>query len=353
MVENGLGKGMYSESDIDAAVAAGKLSAEAADNFRAFIAAQKTAPAVDEEYVRLLTGFNDIFVSIAIMLVLGAICFTTGSVPVKSAAVAIISWGLAEYFTRRRRMALPSILLLLSYAAGVAGLLAWGVGQLNGAPVSLVTANANPTLALGLAGAAVLMGGAAYAHWRRFHVPITIAAGTAAVALTLIGVLVAAVPSLAVHWPWLVFAAGLAIFTLALRWDMADLARTTRRTDVAFWLHLLAAPMLVHPLFFLLGLLHSQNPGESRAFIAIGIYLLLGLVALLVDRRALLVSALGYVMFALSTVLKASGMVGQDLTYTALVAGAALLLLSAFWHKARQGVMVFVPTGMRRFLPPA
>jgi hypothetical protein len=343
---------MYSESDLDAAVAAGKLSAEEADKFRAFVAAQKTGPAVDEEYVRLLTGFNDIFVSIAIVLVLGAVSFTTGSVPLKSAAVAALSWGLAEYFTRRRRMALPSILLLLTYAAGVARLLAWGVGQISGAPLSLIAANADPVLALSLAGAALVMGLAAYAHWRRFHVPITIAAGTATVALALIGVLMAAFPGLARHWPWLVFIAGCAIFTFALRWDMADLARTTRRTDVAFWLHLLAAPMLVHPLFYLLGLLQSQNPGEDRAVIAIGIYLVLGLIALLVDRRALLVSALGYVMFALSTVLKASGVIGQDLTYTALVAGAALLLLSAFWHRARQVVMMFAPAGLRRMLPP-
>jgi hypothetical protein len=344
---------MYSESDIDAAIAAGALSATEADKFRAFIAAQKTAPAVDEEYVRLLTGFNDIFVSIAIALVLGAISFTAGAVPLKCAAVAAVSWGLAEYFTRQRRMALPSILLLLSYAAGVAGFLLWGVGRIIGTPVSLVSGNANPALALGLAGAAVLMGVAAYAHWRRFHVPITIAAGTATVVLTLIGVLMAAFPPLALHWPWLVLAAGLGVFTLALRWDMADIARTTRRTDVAFWLHLLAAPMLVHPVFYLLGLLHDNNPGESRAVIAIGIYLLLGLVALLVDRRALLVSALGYVMFALSTVLKASGMVGQDLTYTALAAGAALLLLSAFWHKARLAVLALTPARLRRTLPPA
>jgi hypothetical protein len=344
---------MYSESDLDAAVAAGKLSAEAADDFRRFVAAQKTGPAVDEEYVRLLTGFNDIFVSIAILLVLGAVSFTAGAGPVKCAIVAAVSWGLAEYFTRRRRMALPSILLLLSYAGGVAGLLLWGAGQIGGGPFRLTVQNADPLLALGLAVAAVLMAGAIYAHWRRFRVPITIAAGTTMVLLACIGVLLTAVPVLDRYWPWLVFAAGLGVFTLALRWDMADLARTTRRTDVAFWLHLLAAPLLVHPLFYLLGLLNKANPGEGRAVIAIGIYLLLGLVALLIDRRALLVSALGYVMFALSTVLKASGVVGQDLTYTALAAGAALLLLSAFWHKARLAVLSLAPARLRRRLPAA
>src|ERR1700757_320059 len=79
---------MYSESDLDASVAAGSLSREEAEKCRAFIATRQTGPAVDaaaadapavdaeaadEEYVRLLTGFNDIFVSIAIALVLGAL----------------------------------------------------------------------------------------------------------------------------------------------------------------------------------------------------------------------------------------------------------------------------------------
>ena len=34
-------------------------------------------------------------------------------------AVAVTSWGLAEYFTRQRRMALPSIVLLLAFVGGV------------------------------------------------------------------------------------------------------------------------------------------------------------------------------------------------------------------------------------------
>ena len=37
---------------------------------------------------------------------------------VSAVAVAAVSWGLAEFFTRRRRMALPSIILLAAFAAG-------------------------------------------------------------------------------------------------------------------------------------------------------------------------------------------------------------------------------------------
>ena len=36
------------------------------------------------------------------------------------AVVAVASWGLAEFFTRRRRMALPSLMLLFAFVGGVA-----------------------------------------------------------------------------------------------------------------------------------------------------------------------------------------------------------------------------------------
>ena len=115
---------MYSDGDLDAAVAAGALSPEAAERFRAHVARQRVTPAADEEQFRLLTGFNDIFVSIAASMVLVAIAeFAWHGSPIEAAAgVALASWGMAEFFTRRRRMALPSILLLFGFTAGIAGL---------------------------------------------------------------------------------------------------------------------------------------------------------------------------------------------------------------------------------------
>jgi hypothetical protein len=343
---------MYSESDLDAAVAAGKLSAGEADKFRAFIAEQKIAPAVDEEYVRLITGFNDIFVSIAIILVLTAIGTLTLPTGSPGLCVAAASWGLAEYFTRQRRMALPSILLLLTYILGISSALVWIIGFNFATGLGLIFGHAvSPPGTDALLLGPLLIGAATYAHWRRFHVPITIAAGAGGVIFFGLAMLLGLIPSLRPFAPELLLACGLAVFTLGLRWDMADRARLTRRTDVAFWLHLLAAPLIVHPLFHLLGLLHG-NADASSAVAAIAIYLGLGLVALLVDRRALLVSGLFYLFSALSAVLKATGVLGHGLAVTALVAGAALLLLSAFWHKARQGVMIFVPASLRQMLPP-
>src|SRR3546814_1159146 len=120
---------MYSESDLDAAVAAGALSPQAADALRNHVSARRTTPAVDEAHLRLLTGFNDIFVAIAAVILLTAVSWIgdsmrmggdwTGPSPFSGLFVAGADWGRAECFTLKRRMALPSIVLLLAFVGGV------------------------------------------------------------------------------------------------------------------------------------------------------------------------------------------------------------------------------------------
>ena len=86
--------------------------------FRDFVAAGRHMPVVDEEHFRLLTGFNDIFVGIAAVILLAAVAMIgyyvppnidgDGPRPVSGLLVAATAWGLAEFFTRKRRMALPA-----------------------------------------------------------------------------------------------------------------------------------------------------------------------------------------------------------------------------------------------------
>ena len=99
---------------------------------------------------------------------------------------------------------------------------------------------------------------AAWIHWRNFRVPITIAAGAASVAAIAVSLLFAAIgqddenaKNIILGFVLLL---GIGVFLFAMWWDASDRARLTRRADVAFWLHLLAAPMIVHPVFTLLGL---------------------------------------------------------------------------------------------------
>src|SRR3954467_15688529 len=120
---------MYSDGDLEAAVAAGALTPEAAASLRDYVAGAAASPAVDEEHFRLISGFNDIFVSVAaaiLFFALGWIGSTNGPridvdgpSPVGPLLVAGAAWGLAEFFTRKRRMALPSILMLLAFVGGV------------------------------------------------------------------------------------------------------------------------------------------------------------------------------------------------------------------------------------------
>jgi hypothetical protein len=133
-------------------------------------------------------------------------------------------------------------------------------------------------------------------------------------------------------------------------WDSSDPRRETRRSDVAFWLHLLAAPLIVHPIFTLLGL-NDGNANLLDALVVLLVYVLLGLTAIAIDRRALLVSALVYVLWAISDLFERFGAVELNLALTALVIGSALLLLSAFWHNARRMIVAPLPGGLQAKLP--
>ena len=72
---------------------------------------------------------------------------------------------------------------------------------------------------------------------------------------------------------------------------------------------------------------------------------------LAVDRRALLVSALFYVVYAMVALFKAAGTLSASFALTALVIGSALLLLSALWHRVRAAVLTLFPAGLRARLP--
>jgi hypothetical protein len=65
----------------------------------------------------------------------------------------------------------------------------------------------------------------------------------------------------------------------------------------------------------------------------------------------LLVSALAYVLWALSDLFDRLGAVELNVALTALVIGSGLLLLSAFWHNARRMVVRPLPEGLQSKLP--
>ncbi|NOQ81466.1 MAG: hypothetical protein GQ548_02925 [Methylophaga sp.] len=331
---------MYSDEELVSAVEAGIMTDEVAAAFRNHVALERVTPAVDEEHFRLITGFNDIFVVIACLLLLVSISWIGSSVtPMLGAGLqAMTAWGLSEYFTRKRLMSLPSIVLLLAFVGGV----------FTAAIISLKGLGLGEDITRGIPSAVAAF--AAWLHWQRFKVPITVAAGTATLVAGVMFLLFGFVPEIRQWMIPITFVAGVLVFLFAMRWDSSDTQRQTGRSDVAFWLHLIAAPLIVHPIFSVLSVFDGQL-GLWQAVAVTTLYIGIAIVSISIDRRALMVSALVYVLYAFNTLLEQYGVISLGFAFTAFSIGSGLLLLSAFWHTCRKAIIVHYPARIQNFLP--
>ena len=182
---------------------------------------------------------------------------------------------------------------------------------------------------------AAVAAAAAWLHWRRFRVPITVAAGAAAVAgLIVVGLLVASLgrQHREREEPDPRLRAAARHRHVPVR-HVVGCVRP-RPSNPPLGRRLLAAPA---------GRADDRRTRSSpcwasttatatsaRAAGRRSAYVLFGVTALAIDRRALLVSALAYVLYALTELFKQFGAVELNVALTALVIGSALLLLSAY-----------------------
>lgn len=329
---------MYSNEDLNNAVSKGIFTQASVDDFKKSLASDHSSHEGDNENFRLVGGFNDIFVVIACALLLFSSLWMVDSIsPAFSYLVfSLIAWGLAEFFVRKRKMALPAIMLLLSFSGGVYFL---GLELFDGLGFDKTS-----IVSVGLS--AVLT----YAHWLRFRVPITIAAAAASVITYLVIKLLFNYQIAQDYILGLLFVCGVVAFALAMFWDTKDRQRISHKSDVAFWLHLLSAPLIIHPVFTGLGL-DKGNDSMMSMLIIMGLYILMTLISLIVDRRAFMVSSLVYVIYAIFDVLKVYGDVSYSLALTGVFIGSALLLLSAFWQKARTRLVLKLPEKVKNNVP--
>ena len=266
------------------------------------------------------------------------------------AVLALVSsWGLAEYFSRRMRLALPSIVLAAMFA-GSGGFAATYAGGFLGGLDTMLTEQSWRLWAL-LFSLGVML--AAVVHHYRFRVPIDVAIAAGGLAYAIYSAIGAMVPDWTrdngtALWSLL----GIGIFIAAMRIDARDPRRVTRLSDVAFWLHLLAAPMIVHAMIPLLTGPVSAL-GTAQAVGILLVFAALGLVALVIDRRALLVSGLTYAGVAISYLLSQSIEGGMGLPLTLLGLAIVVLGLSAGWRSLRRVIVPMLPLGgLGRHVPP-
>ncbi|MBU2871821.1 hypothetical protein [Colwellia sp. E2M01] len=329
---------MYSDEDLKQAVKNGIFTASSVDEFKASVLALKNQKNIDEEDFKLVGGFNDIFVLIACFLLLFSSIFVLKPINEMFGLLSFIalSWGLSEFFVLKRKMSLPAILLLASFVGGVFILAGSFFPQMS--QTSLIASAAASTIA-------------AYLHWLRFKVPITVAAGTVAAVALIISTTLNIFPSTQQWLLVILFLCGVVAFLLAMYWDCADTKRVTRKSDVAFWLHLAAAPLIIHPVFSSLGVL-AGNESLFNMTLVIILYILMTVISLVIDRRAFMVSSLVYVIYALTSLVNTYGGIGYGFALTGVLMGAVLLLLSAFWQVTRQKIVQLLPSSVRRYVPP-
>ncbi|WOD06758.1 hypothetical protein [Marinomonas sp. GJ51-6] len=328
---------MYTDEDLNQAIEKKVFSPESVEAFRNMVSSSNGSPAVDEENFRLVGGFNDIFIVIACALLLFSSLWVVDSVSdvLGYLVFAGLSWGLAEVFTLKRKMALPAIVLLLAFVGGIFAFSQALFGSvLTSTPV---ISTALSTLA-------------AYLHWRRFKVPVTIAVGTGAALALLASVVVSIFPASAGILMATIFFCGCIAFVCAMYWDSSDRTRTTRKSDVAFWLHLLSAPLIIHPIFSSLGVLEGNDSFANMLMIVL-LYVFMTLVSISIDRRAFMVSSLVYVIYALSSLIEGYGGIGYSFAVTGVVMGACLLLLSIYWQKMRAKLVLALPKFIQASVP--
>lgn len=351
---------MITRDDLKAAVQAGHLSeAQAADLIGladARVHARDTALSREEPF-ELFRGFNEIFIVVGLSILatgwLGVWALIAGTSngfgtvwAVASVATAAVIALLSEYFIRRRRMVAPAIVLSIGWALNA--LWFWvlrfdGVSLLNGVDLDVIA------LPLGLTALTVAM------FWWRYRVPFAMALMAAAafgVVLSVLGAASGQSASVAdifllsaggpFAWGTLLF--GLALFALAMRFDMSDPHRMTLRAANGFWLHVIAAPAIVNTVA--LTLLRSDNGLAQPALVVV--LVCVALVAVVIDRRSFLISAVGYTVAVISA---ASD--GTNAAVAVLVLGAGLVGLGAGWQTVRARLMGGVPPRLRDRLPPS
>jgi hypothetical protein len=334
--------------DLRAAVAAGILTEAQAASLSALANSRSgrraTMPAEDEPF-EFFRGFSEIFISIGLVILLTGVTALLAAfggfalltlVPLATAAIA---WWWAGYFTLKRRMTLPSMVLATAFGIGIVIFVFTSLGQadLDERLVAIAGFAVSALAMVGwynrfrlpfsafLAGALVL--GAIYAFTASAANLAGLFTGS-----TGYSVLFDLGESPAFATATLLF--GIGAFVVGMWFDTRDPHRLGRHSATAFWCHLLAAPALVNTVA--VTLLNGGGVGLlAPALVAIA------LLALVIDRRSFLTAAIVYIAIVIGWVMGDDG--GTSWIFVLLLLGAFITAIGTWWVQLRAWVMRVLP----------
>jgi hypothetical protein len=345
--------GEISAGDLRSAVAAGVLTEAQAASVRAMAqdrAGKRAAMPAEDEPFEFFKGFSEIFVSVGLIILMagvaGLLSLFTGPFILIAlpAIVAAIAWWWATYFTLKRRMNLPSMVLASAFGLGVFISALTMLGQADAAPRMILVGSA----------VAAMIGMAVW--YRKFRLPFAmfilgLFALTAIYAVTASFSALQGFESLSLtggvfdlrnspQFALSTLAFGIAAFAAGMWFDTRDPYRLGRHAATGFWLHLLAAPALVNTVALTL-----FNIGGTVGMATMAIALtVIALLALVIDRRSFLTAGIVYIALVIAWIIQGSG-TGEFSQWVAiiLILGGTITALGTWWVPLRATVMRALP----------
>lgn len=313
---------MISKSTLEKAAEKNIIEPHQVDPLYVFITDQKNEKSKDgrDEPLKFIRSFGDIFISLGIILLLISINMTqlTGLYYLLPAAGFVV---MAEWLVRVRRLVLPGMVILLSilyfvnkailFDQASAGLLEFG-----------------------------LLSMASLLFYLRYKMPFSLLPLAASIVAMIIGQLGVDV----LKHPLIFAGLGALVFCVAMWFDSRDTKRLSHLSDSAFWLHLLAAPLIVHGVMVNLLLSEQLVFGFlNKEVLIIVFFITFFMLALFVDRRAMLVSTQLYVIYSMTNIIQSTNIDSENmLIYILIFLGLFVIFFGTYWYKVRRLAFGFI-----------
>lgn len=271
------------------------------------------------EPLKFVRSFGDIFITLGILLLVIAINMT--NISGYYYLLPVIGFvALAEWLVRVRHLVLPGIAILISILFFVNKAVPFGYDD--------------AIVGLGVLSLSSLL------YYLRYKMPFSLlplAMGLVLMPVVQIGLRALDSPSIFISF-------GVIVFLIALWFDAQDTKRQSHLSDNAFWLFLLASPLIVHGV--MVSVIFHENSWlaiVNKEIVMTAFLVIFFLVSLLIDRRAILISTQLYVIYALTQLLqKQLDSVDNILIYILIGLSFFVIYFGTYWYKTRRLIFGFL-----------
>ena len=261
--------------------------------------------------LKFVRSFGDVFITLGVVLMVMAI--NTANLSGYYFLLPIVGFvALAEWLVRIRRLVLPGVAILVSILFFVYQLMPsaendWGIWGFVGISVTSLL------------------------FYLRYNMPFSLLPFTA----SLLATVFVQMGTDVFQNPLVFVGFGLLVFIIALWFDSRDIKRESYLSDNAFWLYLLASPLVVHGA--MITLFTSEGGWIEPSIFMIVFFAIFFLLSLLIDRRVMLFSTQFYIIYALTQLYQQNSGSGADpLVYIFFGIGLFVIYFGAYWYKTRR-----------------